>query len=82
MDVDSLMKNYHGRLAFHGGLSTQQTLPYGSVDDVVRETGHLLELGAEGGYIFAPAHSVEGDVPVKNIVAFIDTVKEQKGYIN
>lgn len=78
MDTDSLMTRYRGRLAFHGGLSTQQVLPYGSVDDVIKATKHLLEMGADGGYIFAPAHAVEGDVPVENMVAFIDTVKKQR----
>jgi len=80
MDVDALMKQYQGRLAFHGGLSTQKTLPYGTVEDVLREVDHLLELGASGGYIFSPAHSVEGDVPVENMVAFIERVKQQEGY--
>jgi uroporphyrinogen decarboxylase len=79
MNVESLMKQYRGKLAFHGGLSTQHTLPYGSVDDVVKETSNLLSLGADGGYIFAPAHAVEGDVPVENMLAFIDTVKNQPG---
>jgi len=80
MDVFSLLTRYRGRLAFHGGLSTQRTLPYGSVDDVMRETGQLLEAGAEGGYIFAPAHDVEGDVSLENMLAFIETVKAQPGY--
>jgi hypothetical protein len=26
--------------------------------------------GSAGGYIFAPAHDVEGDVPLQNMVAF------------
>lgn len=82
MDVEMLMAKYQGRLAFHGGLSTQQVLPYGSVEDVRNETRHLLELGKNGGYIFAPAHAVEGDVPVENMVAFIDEVKKQTGFIN
>ena len=80
MDVHALMPRYKGRLAFHGGLSTQQTLPYGSTDDVRAETQRLLELGADGGYIFSPAHAVEGDVPVENILAFTETVKAQPGY--
>ena len=80
MDVAALIRQYRGRLAFHGGLSTQRTLPYGTVDDVRRETQWLLDLGREGGYIFAPAHAVEGDVPLENILAFIDVVQAQPGY--
>ena len=81
MDVFSLLKQYHGRLTFHGGLSTQRTLPYGSVEDVRHAVAHLLDAGREGGYIFAPAHAVEGDVPLKNMLAFIDMVQSQPGYI-
>jgi uroporphyrinogen decarboxylase len=80
MDVAALMKQYRGRLTFHGGLSTQRTLPYGTVDDVCRESGRLLDMGREGGYIFAPAHDVEGDVPLENMLAFIHLVQDQPGY--
>ncbi len=77
MDVFSLMKRYKGRLAFHGGLSTQRTLPYGSVEDVRRETRKLIDAGRDGGYILAPAHSVEGDVPLENMLAFMGETKTQ-----
>jgi len=80
MDVAALLEQYRGRLAFYGGLSTQRTLPYGSVDDVRKETEWLLGLGREGGYIFAPAHAVEGDVPLENMLAFIETAKAQPGF--
>ena len=80
MDVTALMQRYRGRLAFHGGLSTQRTLPYGSSDDVRQATAYLLELGRDGGYIFAPAHDVEGDVSVENILAFVQVIQQQPGY--
>jgi len=80
MDVATLMPQYRGRLAFYGGLSTQKTLPYGTVEDVRQETQKLLELGKNGGYIFSPAHDVPKDVPVENMLAFIALVQNQPGY--
>ena len=80
MDVFSLMEHYRGRLTFHGGLSTQRTLPFGTVDDVRSETKRLLKLGMHGGYIFSPAHDVEGDVPIENMLAFLEIIQAQPGY--
>lgn len=80
MDVEILLRKYHGKLAFFGGLSTQKTLPFGTAEDVRNETKRLLHLGREGGYILAPAHAVEGDVPLENMLAFIDTVQKQAGF--
>jgi len=80
MDVASLLARYQGRLAFHGGLSTQKTLPYGSAEDVRAEVARLLELGRDGGYIFAPAHDVEGDVPLANMLAVLEAIQQQPGY--
>jgi uroporphyrinogen decarboxylase len=80
MDVHGLLRQYRGRLAFHGGMSTQRTLPFGSVEDVKAETRRLLAAGADGGYIFAPAHDVEGDVPLENVLAAIDTVQQQPSF--
>ncbi len=81
MKVSELLAKYRGRMCFHGGLSTQRTLPFGTVGQVRQETRGLLKIGREGGYIFAPAHDVEGDVPLENILAFIEILHSQPGYI-
>jgi uroporphyrinogen decarboxylase len=77
MDVLALLEQYRGRLVFHGGLSTQRTLPYGTVADVEAESHRLLVHGKSGSYIFAPAHDVVGDVPLENMLAFIQAAQSQ-----
>lgn len=81
MDTFSLMEKYRGRLAFHGGLSTQVTLPNGTADEVRTETERLINAGRQGGYIFAPAHGVQRDVPTENMLAFIELLRSQPGYL-
>jgi uroporphyrinogen decarboxylase len=80
MDVFGFMRSYAGRLAFHGGLSTQQTLPYGSPERVRCQTQRLVEAGAAGGYVFAPAHGVCEDVPVENVQAMLEVLRAQPGF--
>lgn len=80
MDTAKLLRQYRGRLAFHGGLSTQRVLPYGTEAEVRAESRRLLAEGREGGYIFAPSHAVEGDVPLANMLAFLDEAKAQPAY--
>ena len=70
MDMAYIKKTYGDRLCFHGGGDLQQTLPYGTVNDVEKEISYLCKtLGKGGGYICASAHYIQADVPVRNILA-------------
>jgi len=72
MDPCLLKADYGDRLAFHGGISVQRTLPFGSTDDVRREVRATIEaLGHDGGYIACTAHNIQADAPLENVVALL-----------
>jgi uroporphyrinogen decarboxylase len=78
MDVFAVKRTYGHRLSFWGGISTQSTLPYGTVDQVREQVRRLLELvGKNGGYIAAPAHDVPADAKPENVAAMIEVLQNQ-----
>ncbi len=79
MDVFEVKRQYHGRLAFHGGMSIQKTLPFGTPREVCDLARRLVEAGRDGGYVFAPSHAVPGDVPPENMVVMMEVLKGQPG---
>lgn len=79
MDIFALKQEYWGRLAFWGGISIQQLLPFGTPQEVRREVWHILkELGEDGGYIAAPSHALPRDIPCENILAMLDVLRNQE----
>ncbi len=81
MDPQLLKKKYGKDIVFWGGgVDTQKTLPYGSPAEVREEVLRLCEIfSKDGGFVFSTVHNVQANVPVENIVAMIDAVKEFNG---
>lgn len=78
MDPKSLKEKYGSRLTFWGGgIDTQKTLPYGKPDQVREEVLRNCEVfSKDGGFVFNTVHNIQADVPVENIVAMIEALKE------
>lgn len=74
MAPERLQAQFGGRICFHGGIDMQRVLPQGTPAEVRAEARRYCEiLGAEGGYILAPAHLFQPDVPPENILAMYQT---------
>ena len=70
MDFSRIKSEFGDRLAFHGGIDVQDILPNDSPQQVTEEVTRVKNiLGQNGGYICAPAHKMQADVPVENVVA-------------
>lgn len=78
MDPRMLKREFGKDVVFWGGgVDTQKVLPFGTPDDVRRQVLEEIDiLGAGGGYVFNTIHNVQANVPVENIVALIDTLRE------
>ena len=69
MDVDYIKKKYGKQCTLHGTISIQKTLPFGTVEDVRKETLSRVALGREdGGIIIAPSNHVQADTPLENLI--------------
>lgn len=72
MDFAELHAQYGDRLSFHGTIGTQTTMPFGSPEDVRRAVFTNLDIaGAHGGLFVCPTHLLEPEVPVANVIAYI-----------
>ena len=69
MDTRRLKAEFGDRLSFMGAIDTQHVLPFGTSDDVKREVERrIVDLAPGGGFILAPVHNVQADVPPENLV--------------
>ncbi len=77
MEPQGLVNQFRDKIIFHGGLDTQNVLPFGTPKDVTDESIRLLNVFNEASYIFAPSQVLNKDVPYENIVAMYNTLKER-----
>jgi len=77
LDLEHLKQAYGDTLCFWGSLDEQQTLPFGSPEDVRREVeARIRVLGRQGGLILGPTHHVQLDTPMENFWAMVDAITD------
>lgn len=78
MDLKKLKLNFGNVITFWGGgIDTQSTLNHGTPKQVADEVKRIIDILAPGGgFVFAPVHNIQDDVPAENFWAMWDTLQE------
>lgn len=81
MDPAQVKRDFGDHLTLWGTVDIQEVLPYGRPEDVAAEVRlRMRTVGRGGGLIIAPAHNIQADVPIENILAFYHSSKEYGRY--
>jgi len=76
MEPSVLAERWGDRLCFCGGVDIQELMPRGTPEQVRNACEELIRtLGRGGGFILSPAHALQVDVPVENVLAMVEAVR-------
>ena len=82
MELKSLKKDFGKDLVFWGGgVDTQSTLKKASPAQVRDEVKRIIDIMAPGGgFVYAPVHNIQEDVPPENFWAMWDSLMDNGKY--
>ncbi len=77
LDVEKINEKYGDKLIFDGTIGTQTTMPFSDPEEVKKVVRKRKKtIGKNGGLILSPTHVLEPEVPVENIMAFVEAARE------
>lgn len=77
VDPLAIKRQFGDRIALHGTVGTQTTMPFGTPDDVRQTVKHRVDtLAADGALMLAPTHVLEPEVPIENVEAFFSACQD------
>lgn len=79
MDPQTLKDRFGDKLVFWGGgVDTQKTLPFGTVEEVRAEVSDRVRIfGRDGGFVFNATHNIQAKTPVENVLEFFRGVNKK-----
>ena len=76
MDFKEICRKYGDRISFHGTIGTQTVMPFGTPQEVKKAVWDNLDAaGEKGGLFVAPTHILEPEVPLENILAYVEACR-------
>ncbi len=79
MEREGLVADFGDRLIFHGSIDNQQTLPFGSPDDVRAEILESIAIYRPARWICNPCHNLQPNTPTENILTMYQTIHAHGG---
>lgn len=81
MDARLLKECFGRQLVFWGGgANTQQTLQFGTPEQVYSEVRERIEIfNREGGFVFDAVHNIQATTPTKNMLAMFKAIHDSAG---
>jgi uroporphyrinogen decarboxylase len=81
MDAPTLKAEFDNSLGFWGAVDTQQTLPFGTSEEVRDDVKAKMQtLRHGGGYVITSCHTIREEVPPENVRALYESALEFGGY--
>ena len=78
MNPYELKRKWGDQITFWGCLGSQSTIQFGTPEEIKAEVRRLCaEMGRGGGYILAPAKSLQPGTPIENAAAVVEAFAEQ-----
>ena len=77
MNTQDLKREYGRDITFWGGgCESQNILPFGTTAQIADEVKRRLDdLAPGGGFVFAPIHNIQADVPPGNAIAMFEAAQ-------
>ena len=64
-----------------GGISTQTTLSFGSMDEIADEVRRMMDIFADGGgFVFSTVHNIQADISPEKIIKVFETAQTCRNY--
>lgn len=75
MRIDEIKKLYGDKVTLMGNVDCARTLPFGTKEEIVKETKECLKVAAPGGgYILSSSNTIANPIPASNFLTMVDTV--------